>query len=1338
MKKVFFITFALITYLLFLINIVQAVPANPKNIVNITQPNGDSFQAVYVGDEQTGHVETLEGYTIIKDKENWWNYAEKDDSGNLKPNTRLIKNKGTSKMSVLGVPRQIEKHLYSEKKENNVTRTDISNNLAVSQKTTGEIRVLVLLIEFQDVKHLSPYTPSYYNEVLFSRSSGANSMHNYYKEASYGQLSLVGDISPWYTAKYNLWNYSDRCWDFGYDCLGNYELYSEAMKLAENDFNFSNYDYDGDGIPDHIIVITAATDWGDVWPHYGGHIMMTENEPMGVYAHEFGHSLGAPDLYDYDTYGDDPTNNVQYPVNSWDLMASGSWGNGGNTPVHPSGYIKWKYFNWLNPINITYPQTTNIGNFESLSGNKLYVVKIPDRNQYFLVENRQQIGYDTYLPESGIIVYHVDEDMWSNNGPPNYPNFEIEVEDPTLNTYRTGAAFSKNDGQTEFSSRTTLNSNSNEGTPSYVSIYNIGNEGNSMQVSFSVNSQLVDIYNDGGSTLSVSDISGPSWISVEPKTFNIAPNSFKVVDTRFDNSISPGYYTSDLKVYSNDPVENTASIPISLNLSKNNAPSIYPPFWGVWTYANSPVTLNLSAHEKDAEDLSNKLSWSVSDVNTSLMSVNIDKDTHILTVNPVLNKYGKDKIMLALTDSGGKTDISFLQVHIQLYDDTMKPSIYLNSPWNGSLITDKNQVFEYRVYDDSNIKSCSLVINDVIIQTKFNITQSKINRFATQLTNGNYLWRVECFDDSINNNKGISDTRQVNINLSSANILLVDDDAGQDFEYQYMWTLWDSFHYWDINTMGNPKYSDMENYSIVIWFTADALTKTLTKEDENEIKNYLDNGGNLLFSSQDYLSEIYGPISTNTKPGDFARDYLYVDHITPNVNLNNVNGVLGDEITDSFGTINLSFEFEDFSDRIIPKEGADKILESNYEATALKVDDGTFKVVFLAFPFEAIEDWSNKNILMNNIIYWFKSSEIKCYLDSDCGSSGVVNYCSDSYSCANNTSWTCINPGTRKSKCVKSSIDVGCEYCQDNCLNETGLCLFKPKYEIQIISPEERVYNKTSQRLEVQLSSSCDLSYSDNILNYWDIVSNWENYSFPSDGRYSTLCTQCLFYNKSKTFRDGFHYLSIKCKNKPEINSSRVFLIDSTKPRISTTKPSSGKYTNGSGFYIKYTEEYPIMLLLNVSSKTVQKSGPFIEDSNTCPAGRNKECFFNINLSEFDGQEVNYSFMIADFSGKIVKSKITKIKVDTTPPVLNNPDTFWHKEGKYIYFDLDITEKNFDEVTYSYTDSKGRLKEKSLCSSLKDGRCTKKKSISLGDHDFSVIIIDKAGNSKPYILPISA
>jgi hypothetical protein len=133
-----------------------------------------------------------------------------------------------------------------------------------------------------------------------------------------------------------------------------------------------------------------------------------------------------------------------------------------------------------------------------------------------------------------------------------------------------------------------------------------------------------------------------------------------------------------------------------------------------------------------------------------------------------------------------------------------------------------------------------------------------------------------------------------------------------------------------------------------------------------------------------------------------------------------------------------------------------------------------------------------------------------------------------------------------------------------------------------------------------------------------------------------------------------------------------------------------------------------------------------------CPSGKNQECSFNIDLKEFDGQEIEYFFAVRDIAGNLDISRPVKIKADTSDPVINNP-FFWQqgtgKDKKYIYFEFNITETNFDEIIYSYEDNKGKLKQGILCSSLRYGICKTKKSFAPGDYILNLEILDKAGNS---------
>ena len=124
---------------------------------------------------------------------------------------------------------------------------------------------------------------------------------------------------------------------------------------------------------------------------------------IGVMCHEFGHNLGAPDFYDTD-YG---TGGQYSGTGSWDCMAGGSWNNSGKTPAHHNGFTKWFYYGWLTPITINSAATISMSNIEQ--NQVLYLYTTTTSNEYYLLENRQQIGFDASLPGHGLIIYHADQ-----------------------------------------------------------------------------------------------------------------------------------------------------------------------------------------------------------------------------------------------------------------------------------------------------------------------------------------------------------------------------------------------------------------------------------------------------------------------------------------------------------------------------------------------------------------------------------------------------------------------------------------------------------------------------------------------------------------------------------------------------------------------------------------------------------------------------------------------------------------------------------------------------------------------------------------------------------------
>ncbi len=277
----------------------------------------------------------------------------------------------------------------------------------------------------------------------------------------------------------------------------------------------------------------------------------------------------------------------------------------------------------------------------------------------------------------------------------------------------------------------------------------------------------------------------------------------------------------------------------------------------------------------------------------------------------------------------------------------------------------------------------------------------------------------------------------------------------------------------------------------------------------------------------------------------------------------------------------------------------------------------------------------------------------------------------------------------------------------------TESCPIEPTYNLIVNSPTLNVSNDRRILLDLETSEIVD----EMVYTYLD-----------SRGREREvrLCRNCDSYNRTRSFSEGWNNLTFKAIMDDEVadEEKASFFIDSTEPRISTTKPSSNKYTNGSDFYIKYTEDNCKSLRVEIHG---QQSGGGA--AGPCESGRNVERFMQQGLGSFDGQEIEYLFKITDIANNSDESRRIKVKVDTTAPEIKNFSA--PIIGRYVYFNMTVLneDKNsFNKVEY-IDGSDSRPAWRSLCTSLKNNNCYKKVSFRTGAHNLIVRATDDAGNS---------
>lgn len=319
----------------------------------------------------------------------------------------------------------------------------------VQTSVTGTRKVLCILIGFTDVSFSKTQTEfdNLMNQAGYNANSATGSVRDYYSEVSYGQLNLDVTVAGPYTADNNMAYYGADSYDSEGNLISRYirakELVTEAIQKANPDVNYADYDSDGDGYVEGVHVIFAGYDQAAgaptdaIWSHKSQispikldnkwiKIYSCSSELRGVSGstiatigtacHEFGHVLGAPDFYDRNI-GD--VNDGDFGgTGEWDLMAHGSWngpwGAHGSSPAHINPYTKINTFGWAsvkslpadNSLVTLYPANS--------VSNSFYKIPTPTSGEYFLIENRQQLELDAFIPGHGMLVWHVHKDIESD------------------------------------------------------------------------------------------------------------------------------------------------------------------------------------------------------------------------------------------------------------------------------------------------------------------------------------------------------------------------------------------------------------------------------------------------------------------------------------------------------------------------------------------------------------------------------------------------------------------------------------------------------------------------------------------------------------------------------------------------------------------------------------------------------------------------------------------------------------------------------------------------------------------------------------------------------------
>ncbi|MFA5329374.1 MAG: M6 family metalloprotease domain-containing protein [Prolixibacteraceae bacterium] len=410
--------------------------------VNITQPDGTFITIIHKGDEHNKSTQTVDGYSILRNRTGIYEYAILDSKNDLTPSGIKARNPQERNSSEKQFLNKTQKGLSYSRSQMNILKSISMMYQVNSQKafpTSGSRKLVCILIGFTDKSFSKTKTDfeDLFNQVGYSADGASGSVNDYYSENSWGQLDLTVTVAGPYTAANNMAYYGAN--DSNGDDANPRALITEAVTLADPDVNYSDFDNDADGTVDGIYVIYAgygeeysgvSSDaiWAHAWAispvyldgervsNYSCSAELRGNSGtgicrIGVICHEFGHVLGASDFYDTD-YN---TNGQYEGTGNWDLMSGGSWNNSGITPAHHNPYTKIYVYGWASATTITSGADITLNNAEQNS-DSFYRVNTPTPNEYFLIENRQKQLFDLSIPGHGMVIYHVDENYINTAG----------------------------------------------------------------------------------------------------------------------------------------------------------------------------------------------------------------------------------------------------------------------------------------------------------------------------------------------------------------------------------------------------------------------------------------------------------------------------------------------------------------------------------------------------------------------------------------------------------------------------------------------------------------------------------------------------------------------------------------------------------------------------------------------------------------------------------------------------------------------------------------------------------------------------------------------------------
>ena len=411
--------------------------------VQVRQSDGTTITVILRGDEHINWYTTLDGVLLVQAADNSYYVGKVTKDGRLiatqqlaheaawrsSAERNLIDKQDKEKFySYVSKVAELSENSYNNRPLTRVT-VDSGNGGVPYFPHTGSPKVLVILAEFADTTFTIQNTKQvftnylmnegHFTETAYRQNGNYKGVRGYFKDCSYGKFTPTFDVvGPVKLPK------PQTVYGAGRNDLPDL-LLEDACSAVDNIVDFSKYDANGDGLVDLVYIIyaghsanTSGNKETDIWPKsgtisisktfdgktirrygvsnelWGQEKYKKEQETIngiGLFCHEFSHTLGLPDIYAYGE-GNDAVDQDNQGMEFWDLMDGGTEVQFGRVP---SPYLAWEReaMGWMSIDTLTTDcYITNLKTIDN--GGKAYKILNPSAsNEYIVLQSIQKGGW---------------------------------------------------------------------------------------------------------------------------------------------------------------------------------------------------------------------------------------------------------------------------------------------------------------------------------------------------------------------------------------------------------------------------------------------------------------------------------------------------------------------------------------------------------------------------------------------------------------------------------------------------------------------------------------------------------------------------------------------------------------------------------------------------------------------------------------------------------------------------------------------------------------------------------------------------------------------------------